>query len=81
MVASMTNDGISTPLAMLGDQRSHVLFGQSHANPRREAALLHWHPGAFRQAVSNVARALSVLRYEKHEADVTEGLFAPVALS
>jgi len=78
MAESMTNDGISTPLAMLRKQRSHVLLVLSNAKTGHEAAFLDWYLGAYREAVSRIPSVLCVQHYQQDEVDITQGRFAPL---
>lgn len=65
-------------LALLNEQRSHILLILSNAAVNRKSDFLTWYLGPYRDAVSKIAHVLRFLQYERHEVDVAQGRFPPV---
>jgi hypothetical protein len=68
----------NSPLALVGRQRSHVLFVLSHAKVGYEAAFLGWYRGVYRKTVHDLGGVLTAQHYEQHEVDITCGEYAPL---
>jgi hypothetical protein len=73
-----TTNTTASPLALLPQQRSHVLFVLSQPQVGRESAFLAWYQGAYRQAVVDHVGVLRAQHYERHDVDITRGRFAPL---
>lgn len=64
-------------LALLREQRSHVLFVLSNGRAGHDAAFLKWYRGAYRNQLTNFPGVLTVGLYERHELDLTLGRYPP----
>lgn len=71
-----TNSKITNSLALLKEQRSHVLFVLSDSRAEQEREFLKWYQGEYRKAISKSAHVLTAQHYERHEIDITQGRFA-----
>src|SRR5690349_17034048 len=67
-----------SPLALLKEQRSHVLFVLSNAKTAQEGAFLDWYQCGYRQAVLMCAGVLNAQHYKRHQLDITQGRHAPL---
>jgi hypothetical protein len=62
-------------LALLREQRSHLLFVLTNAVPGQEADFTKWYKGSYRQAASTMQHVLNIEQYEQHEVDITRGRY------
>jgi hypothetical protein len=67
-----------SPLALLAQQRSHMLFVLSNTRASSEQEFLTWYQGSYKLAVSELEGVLSVQHYEQHEVDITQGKYPPL---
>jgi hypothetical protein len=77
----MTHTQPESPLGMLRQQRSHVIFVLSHPRVGKEAIFLKWYQGAYRQRLLDTGGVLSVRHYQRHEVDITQGKYPLLPLA
>jgi hypothetical protein len=69
------NDQRELSMALLRQQRSHVLFVLSNAKPGSESAFLDWYRGRYRDDLIDAPGLLKAQHYEQHEVDITLGRY------
>jgi len=69
---------IPTALDVSRRQRSHVLLAWSEARAGCEVDFLGWYQSVYRHAVAQLPGILRSQHYERHEVDITSGLYEPV---
>jgi len=80
MSESEVSDEPSSPLSLLGRQRSHMLFVLSDAQKGYEAEFLEWYRGIYQEAVLQIPGVLSLGHYEQHSVDITGGHYPRLPL-
>lgn len=62
-------------MALMQQQRSHILFVLCNAKAGRESAFLDWYRGSYRDEIEGTPGLLNADHYEQHEVDITQGRY------